>query len=905
MLPAEPYTSALAVALLDDPTHPDPRRIATRKDFGRELTLVKDAVGLTVRRLAGELDVPPSTLGGYFAGTHLPSLQPHGLLPRLLRACGVVDREALEDWHRAYWRVKRATDDHGSQETREPETDQAGYAGPASSALMADGSRPVSVSTRPPLGRVGGDHEIRGREALVRMLVTAVEGSSLLREDPSVHVLHGLGGCGKSTVALVTARAALAAEVRTWWLVADDMAVLTAGMLSIAMELGADPDELRLGSLQDIVWRLLEGLEKPWLLVLDNADDPPGALSLGGRPVTDGTGWLRDAGHSLGTVIVTSCDRSESSWGAPPPPWLVLHEVECLPAVVGADVLLELAGRKDDLGTRTEAARVAERLGGLPLALILAGRYLAEIADMPESWITPDLPTGFSSYLESLKRGMEPTSLLAAKAANPPAGPEHVTVGRTWELALDLLAARGLTEARRILQLLACLGSTPVPYELVLNSQAISASSLFAPLSPRLTWETLRGLEALGLIDLTTASVGGPNGDRAVRLLTLHPVVRDVSRWHADVRAMSGDFVSLTVALLGSAVEHRDPKHPRDWARWSLLTDHCAAPLDLIDDHGLESGAAPPSAVDLANRAAGYLRAVGQLGRSEASYARVRSTATRILSSDDPRLLTVLHDTARLHYDQGRLREAEQEFREVLDLRQKRLGHDHPDTLTSRHHLGRTLLRRGKPKEAGVLFESTFRTRSTVLGATHPDTLTSHNSLGDHLSARGEHSGARQVYERVLALRTEHLGPRHPATLVTRHYLAQTRYRSGEHAEATEELRSLADTNSRLRGADHPRTLSVLATLADVLHDSGRIDEAWELATSLVERRRRLLGNAHRDTLASRYRLGLIMFDLGELDTAEETLGDVLVDRQRAYGLRHPATVMTQETLDAVRRHRA
>ncbi|MEV7218412.1 helix-turn-helix transcriptional regulator [Streptomyces sp. NPDC093681] len=890
------------MTLLDDFEDPDPRRIATRRDFGRELTLVKDASGHTVRRLAGELGVPPSTLGGYFAGTHLPGLQPHGLLVRLLRACGVADAEELKNWQRAYWRVKRAADGPVGQGTRQPQPDQAEYAEPSTSRLIADGSRLVAVSTRPPLERTGGDPEFRGRDKLVSTLVAVMEGSSLLREGPSVHVLHGLGGCGKSTVALAAARAALAAGVRAWWLVADDVSVLTAGMLSIAMELGADPDELRLGSLQDIVWRLLEGLEEPWLLVLDNADDPPSALSLNGRPVTDGTGWLRDAGRTVGTVVVTSCDRSASSWGAPPPPWLALHEVACLPPALGAEVLVELAGQES--GTAAEAALLSARLGGLPLALVLAGRYLAEIAAMPGSWITPDLPTGLGSYLRALDRGAEPARLLTPKAATGATGPEHVTVGRTWELSLDLLAERGLPEARRLLQLLACLGSAPVPYELVLSARALSASPLFGSLSPRLTWETLRGLEALGLLDLTTFAAGEPHGDRPVRLLVLHPVVRDVSRWHADVRAMSGDFVDLTVALLGSAVQDSDPKDPQDWARWSLFTDHCAAPLDLIDDHALEPGVAPPSAVDLANRAAGYLRAAGQFGRAEAAYARVRATAARILPPDDPRLLTVLHDTARLHYDQGRLPEAEREFRDVLDRRHRRLGRDHPDTLTSRHHLARTLLGRGLTDQAGPCFESTFRARSAILGETHPDTLTSHNSIADHLSAQGDRSGARRVYERVLALRTEHLGPEHPATLVTRHYLARTRYRMGEHAEAAAELRSLADINGRLRGVDHPRTLSVLGTLADLLHDSGQVDEASALATSLVERCRRLLGNAHRATLASRYRLGLVMFDLGELDRAEEILADVLVDRQRACGLRHPDTVMTQETLTAMRRHR-
>lgn len=885
--------------LLEDPVHADPRRVATRRDFGRELTLLKDGSQQTVRGLAKALGVPPSTLGGYFAGTHLPGLQPPDLLVRLLNACGVTDPVPLEHWRQAYWRVKRATDERVDPPDRAAEADRSEEPEPTTSPLIADGSWSVPVSTRPPVDRLCGEPEIRGRDALVDTLVATVERSRLLREDPSVHVLHGLGGCGKSTVALATAHASLAAGVRTWWLVADDAAVLTAGMLSIATELGAGPDELRLGSLQDTVWRLLEALDERWLLIFDNADDPPGTLSLDGRHVTDGTGWLRRAGHTFGTVIVTTCDRSASTWGASPPAWLGLHEVECLTPALGAAVLLDLAGRQAD--SADEATRLAERLGGLPLALILAGRYLAEVADMPDSWVTEDIPASFGGYLTALDGdGFSRLLTETSPAGTPPARPEHVTVGRTWDLSLDLLSTRGFGEARQILHLLACLGSTPIPYELLLDAGTLSSSPLFPTMSARRIWETLRGLEALGLVDLT---VSGSPGE-AVRMLSLHPVVRDVSRHHDDVRARAGDFIALTVALLDPAVEHSDPKHPQDWARWSVFTDHCAAPLRLIDEHGLEPRSAPPAAVDLANRAAGYLRAAGNLGRAEAAYARVLATAARVFSREDPRLLAIRHDMARLHYDQGRLRDAESGFRDVLELRQAHLGSDHPDTLTTRHQLARVLLARGLLKEAGVLFKTTFETRSRILGETHPDTLTSYNGIADHLRTSGDHAAAVRIYERVLRLRAERLGPEHPATLVTRHYLASTRYRMDNQTGIEAELRTLIEANTRLRGPDHPRTLAVIESLVDLLHHAGRTGEAKKLAVSLVERRCALLGHTHRATLASRHRLGLIMLDLGALDEAEKTLNDVLIDRQRVYGLRHPSTLMSQETVAAVRRNR-
>ena len=62
--------------MADKPPHqgagPDPGRVATQQDFGRELTLVRQQAGLTVREVARAAALPPSTVGDYFSGRHLP-----------------------------------------------------------------------------------------------------------------------------------------------------------------------------------------------------------------------------------------------------------------------------------------------------------------------------------------------------------------------------------------------------------------------------------------------------------------------------------------------------------------------------------------------------------------------------------------------------------------------------------------------------------------------------------------------------------------------------------------------------------------------------------------------------------------------------------------------------------------
>ena len=86
---------------------PDPDRIATQQDFGRELTALRRSAGLTVRQVAQAAGLPVSTAGDYFSGRHLP---PEGLpeqLAGILRACGETDPAVLARWTSALQRAKR------------------------------------------------------------------------------------------------------------------------------------------------------------------------------------------------------------------------------------------------------------------------------------------------------------------------------------------------------------------------------------------------------------------------------------------------------------------------------------------------------------------------------------------------------------------------------------------------------------------------------------------------------------------------------------------------------------------------------------------------------------------------------------------------------------------------------
>ncbi|MEV6153985.1 helix-turn-helix domain-containing protein [Nonomuraea sp. NPDC052129] len=93
-----------------DPGRSDPGRIATRQEFARELSSLRERAGLTVRQVAAKAGAygAHSTLGDWFAGRGLPSTSSRDLLVRVLEVCGVADPAEAGAWLAAWRRVRRA-----------------------------------------------------------------------------------------------------------------------------------------------------------------------------------------------------------------------------------------------------------------------------------------------------------------------------------------------------------------------------------------------------------------------------------------------------------------------------------------------------------------------------------------------------------------------------------------------------------------------------------------------------------------------------------------------------------------------------------------------------------------------------------------------------------------------------
>ena len=532
----------------------------------------------------------------------------------------------------------------------------------------------TAVSIAAPVGQRDADLPLRGRDELLTVLTDA----SLA----AVRVIHGLGGCGKTRLALEAAWQAQQHGAEVWWVSAADESRLIAGMHALGRRLDITDAELRHGEAADLIWQRLSGRRQPWLLIIDNADDPQVLAGPSGC-VGDGTGWLRPVQSAAGMVLVTSRDGRPASWG----PWCHRHLVGMLPAVEATQVLADYARHQAGLGSDADGAALAARLGRLPLALKLAGSYLAESAAVPAAFAESGLIRSYRDYQQAIEQGQLDIAFPVPDGAELTPEQARGLIGRTWDLTLDLLETRQLPEARPILRLLASMADAPAPHELLLNPAILADSPFFTGITGARLWQALQALAGFGLIDLTG------NSDNAVAVIRLHPLVRDTSRPRPDTGPDEhAGYLELAARLLKHAAAAKEtglPEDPATWPMWQLLVPHAVYVFDALTS-GTDadySDSTVEQAAYAAGMAARYQADQGLHSQSAVVQRAVLAARLRVLGPDHPSTLATRHNVASEMAELGDHDGALAEYRDLLAARLPLLGPDDPSTLTTRHEI--------------------------------------------------------------------------------------------------------------------------------------------------------------------------------------------------------------------------
>ena len=646
--------------------------------------------------------------------------------------------------------------------------------------------------------------------------------------------VHGLGGIGKSTLALHWAAAHDSDYALTWWITAPTSADIDTGLAALAAALqpalsGVLPLEaLREGAMQWLT------AHQGWLLILDNATGPADVAPLLARA-------------PAGRYLITS--RRATGWYGT----AESIRLDVLADAEAADVLTEIMtqyGPRDLDGV----AELCEELGYLPLAIEQAGAFIAETGTTPRE------------YLALLAQ--YPSTMYRASAEG---GDASRTIARIWDVTLDRLAGEPL--AGHVLRVLAWYAPDAIPRSLL--------GGLADP--PAL----LGALGRLAAYSMLTVTEG---------TLAMHRLVQAVARTpdpdipHRNGRAID-QAQELATILLAAAVPG-DPVDPSCWSSWRALLPH----IDALASH-VQPEADTVVTAGLLTTAGIFLHNQGAVSRAIAYHERALAVSTRILGEDHPNTLISRYNLATDYHVAGDLRRAIPLYEQALADSTRVLGDDSPQTLSLRNNLAGAYQDAGDLRRAVPVFEQILGDTVRILGDDHPDTFTSRSNLADAYRSTGNLGRAIPLYEQALADSVRVLGEDHPRTLASRLNVAVAYSARGDLGRAIPlDEQALADS-VRVLGEDHPQTLTFRSRLASDLSEKGDLDQAIPLFEQVLGERQRILGDDHPDTLASRDDLAGAYESAGDLDRAIPLFEQVLGERQRILGDDHPATLISRDHL--------
>ncbi|MGV9382074.1 tetratricopeptide repeat protein [Nonomuraea sp. NPDC003707] len=746
--------------------------------------------------------------------------------------------------------------------------------------MPGHGSAQAAISLHPPLGQRSEERRLRGRDLLLTTLEDSWEAFS---EAPRVHVLHGLGGIGKSRVALEFAYRMQERDVEVWWLTAADKVQFSAGMQALAYRVGVPAHDLSRADIADLLWSRLTTRESPWLLIVDNADDLA-MLKLAGRRVAEGTGWIRPLRGVAGMVLVTSRDGRRSTWGA----WVRLHAIAPLDADDAAQVLIDYAGV--EAGTRSEALALAAQLGFLPLGLRLVGSYLARIRAIPavfasQSTETPP-PRSFKDYLDALVVGhAEMASIASSEGLSEEESQEIIRW--PWEHSLDYIETNGTSYARALLRLLSTMEDAPIPYELVLFPSVMKDLPAFTGITGVQIWQSLTELANFGLLDLDISS------DPAT--LSLHPLVRVTGRQGDRVEYDKYQIVlAQLLANLPSHFADKGPEDPATWRLWQSMMPHIWSLFHALPVEPGPSTTAIRSLAEVAHLAARVANAQGLYRQAENQHRVILRSREKILGVGHPDTLETRRNLAVAIALQGRYAETEHEFRAIFAKQSEVQGAEHPDTLTTGHAIAVAVAGQRRHSEAEDLFRTVREIRERVLGAEHPDTLTSRHALAVTVAGQRRYSEAEQEYRAVLEIQARVLGAEHPFTLRTWHEVARMLGGQRRHNEAEEQFRQVLESRERVLGSEHPDTLTTVHAIALTAARQHRYHQSYDQFQKVLEARERVLGVEHPNTLSVRCDIARLTYRQGRYVEAEEKYKAVFEMQNRVLGSEHFDTLTTR-----------
>ncbi|MFF0107447.1 FxSxx-COOH system tetratricopeptide repeat protein [Streptomyces hirsutus] len=704
--------------------------------------------------------------------------------------------------------------------------------------------------------------------------------SERLREGTTTvlpEAIHGMGGVGKTQLAVEYAYRHQSEYDVVWWIPAERPGQIGQALVELAQRLGLSTSAEANIAGPAVREALREGRPySRWLLIFDNADSP--------ERVRD---YFPTGGS--GTILVTSRNRRWSVVG----PSL---EVDVFTREESRQLLRRSSAYGEELADG-DADLLADALGDLPLALEQAAAWRAETG-MP-----------VSEYLRLFEH--KRSELLEV---SPP--PDYqLPVAAAWNVSLDHLETRSVT-ALRLLQLCSYFAPDPISRSIF---SGLGGSSIDPELDRALN-DPMRLARAIREINRYSLA----RIDHRTNSIEMHRLVQAVlvNRMTSEEQERMRNGAHTLLA----AADPKGPNQSANWSRYAELYGHVIASGAIESDQ--------PWVRELVMNVAKYLwfwgdhkvarefseqawetwlelfgeedqqtclmgwwlgfvyLKVGRYDEASQLVARLKDVYARTAPTDreDVRedALEAMGLEAAVRRVQGDFTLGMELDERSHDLARRAFGEDDPTTLNTAHNLGVSLRLVGEFQRALELDRRTHAMKARLFGRDHQLSLKTEASIAIDVRETGDYVAARSLQQAVVDGYRVVFGPNNPTTLQTLRQLSEACRKEGDHATALELGREAFNQFMRRYGDTHPESLTAALALSVALRHSGELEEARSRGEKACERFRKLFRPHHPHVLAADIDLAVTLRLLGRAQEARQLDEAALELMTPRLGENHP-----------------
>jgi tetratricopeptide (TPR) repeat protein len=519
----------------------------------------------------------------------------------------------------------------------------------------------------------------------------------------SSYVIYGLGGVGKTQIAIEYSHQHRDNFDIIHWLRADDYETLLASYFQLyedasfrgltGLNLGEETDLFTISTRVKSWFENCQGIR--WLLVIDNADNlgkSSGGTTSHGQQI--GTiANIIPRGRS-GCVLVTSRDRAANGQ-------LASDGEELL--VMNEDDAKEFLHKcsKAALEESEDAAALVRELGRLPLAIEQAGGFMRETRVTTAEYRR----LYKANRTEALREGLSDMHRSEYY---------RETVSTTWSVSFKVIDQKD-SLASAILRIAAFLDGKQLQKDLFYgakfnmdgNEESLSEWKVSKAFGTLMSYSLVRPVEGRESLEMH---------------LLVQSVIRD------DARTDRVRCFMESAKLVQRRFPWGDGNNMKVCHNYLSQAQNC---MTIARELQIENDVI----VDILKKMAGYLQLTGQFQEAFVFFKRALKIDEREFGVDHINSAGTIHNIANVYSSQGRYADAISYYERALKIYEREFGVDHINSANTLHNIGLLYKNIGDWMSAKSYFERTTSIRRQCLGSEHDFTIDSEQQLTEASNA--------------------------------------------------------------------------------------------------------------------------------------------------------------------------